>query len=552
MHVYQFYANNNRVYVAYVYQNLQPNDRITAIVSGAVSVYATNKYWAVSEAQGNQDPNEGWVWIRDYRNIPQACQTARYWITNTSSDSLTFVRQSDCFQLLLKGTNSNGYENYPEYEQEYYIKPISDNYAYGWYKRGNKVYIPAYPQRTPFTVGSDSDETMTFGKWMIVFPSTANTIIRVDMTNAASGVVTPENVQLQFTGSASPLNACHRTQSGTGLIVLEASSIEETVVIDLRQNSFAMSVHSWKHACSIWGTNKIAYINAGSSDPNVYIYDYDTGQNEGVPIPFPNTVTDIPHLFAHTNYLWMTNGSTFGYVCDLRTPSVRNLDGFDYTGMYGTNLHNVMYTCVDDVFIVYNKTECGNLEIKKAHYIRLSEPLVPRALTAFDTSVSSDVGGRIDIVLRYVNQYTNAQSQPSAALVMLINRGRTKPQYSTAQNGADSRLFDFGHYLCEPDDPVYCYPITSSTDLGNQCLYGESLIYKYTKKTPIIDYLPIKLIGKTDTINAMKYIKKITGKSWLLGYTNTPLWGDSYDNGKPPGLPMVITDRNGNIIRWSW
>lgn len=545
-----FYYNNGEILVAYVYQNLQTSDRILGITSGAVTVYATNKYWATTNEQNNQDPDKGWVWIRDYNNIPQACQTARYWITNTNSDSLSFVRESDCFQLLEKGTQSNGYAQYPEYAQKWHTAPIADNYTYGWYKRGNTVYVPDYAPRTTFTVGSASDETMTYGKWMVVFTAGTNTIIRVDMTNARTGTVSPENVTLPFTGNASPLNSCHRTESETGLIVLEASSIEETVVIDMRQNGFSMSTHSWKHACCIWGTNMVAYINAGSSDLNVYVYDYDTNQIVYT-IPFPDaTITDIPHLFGHTHYLWMTNGSNFGYVCDLNSVSLDPV-GFIYAGLYGTGLNTVKYTCVDDVFIVYKTDECGNREIPKAHYIKLSDPEKPQPLTDFDTNVSSDIGGRIDIVLRYANKHTNALSQPSGAIVMLINRGYTNG--SSRPNGADCRVADFGQYL--RTGVVKWYVHSTAYEFGNLCLYGENIIYRYTKKIPLINYLPIKLVGKTDTINATQYIKNITNKSWLIGYTNTPSWGDGSanpDSGMPPGIPLATTDGTGVITGWSW
>ena len=81
----------------------------------------------------------------------------------------------------------------------------------------------------------------------------------------------------------------------------------------------------------------------------------------------------------------------------------------------------------------------------------------------------------------------------------------------------------------------------------------SELIYKYTKKIPLINFLPIKLTGKTDTINAMQYIKNITGKSWLIAFTNTPSWGDgtARPSGKPPGTPLAKTNRYGEITGWS-
>ena len=548
-----YYSNNGEILTGYVYQNLRTDDKIIQITSGASTVYATNRYWATAEDQNNQDPNKGWVWIRDYSNIPLACQTARYWITNTNTDSLSFKRESDCFQLLEKGTVSNGYAQYPQYSDLTYIRPICDNYAYGWYKRGNRVYVPDAPARPVYTVGGDTDETMTYGKWMVVFPSSNNTIITVDMTQATSGIVSPQNVTTLFTGTVNSLSQTHRTESGTGLICMESTNTEECVIIDMRQGGFSQAVHSWKHACCIWGTNKVAYINAGGSDPNVYIFNYDTNQIEGNPIPFPAGLPepDIPHLFGHTNFLWMTDGSTFGYVCDLRTPTIRNLEGFVYAGLYGTGLNTVKYTCVDDVFIVYKYDECGNDSIKLAHYIKLSDPTNPINMNDFSTRTTTDyIGGRIIYDLRYTNRYTNAQSLPSGAIVLTIMRGWDNNSSSTPA-GCECRVIDFGQYLWTHE--VKYYEHASNSNFGNLCLYGENIIHRYNKKIPLINYLPIKLTGKTDTINAMKYIKNITSKSWLIGYTNTPSWGDgtASPSGKPPGTPLAVTDGDGTITGWS-
>lgn len=540
------YSNNNVIMTGYVYQNIKPDDPILKITSGGVTVYATNRYW-IKGAADNQNPDNGWVWIRDYENIPSACRSARYWITASNVDSLTFVRQSDVFQLLVKNTNSNGYEIYG-YSEKYGCAPICDNYEYGWYRRGDTVYVPAID--ASYTIGSASAEAMTYGKWMILFRDVNKVMTVSDMTDARTGNIATTDQTLPFTSNVNLLSATHRTESGTGIVCVEATNINEVVVIDLRQNSFTSTVHSWKHACCIWGTTKIAYISTTAGDNNVYIYNVATGSVEGNPIPFPSGISDIPHLFGHTNYVWMTDGSSFGYVCDIRTPTVRNPVAFAYGGLYGTGLQTVKYTCVDDVFIVYKTDENHNADIPKAHYIKLSDPTNPIAMTDFDADVSSYVGGRIDFILRYVNQYTNASSQPVATLVLLINRG-ISPSAWYHESGADSQVIDFGQYLWTGN--VVRRFCTYGMDYGNLCLYGENAIFRYSKKAPLLNYLPIKFNCKTDTVNAMSHGKNITEKSWLLGYTNTPLWGDgtANPNGKPPGTPLAMTNGNGYITGWS-
>ena len=65
--------------------------------------------------------------------------------------------------------------------------------------------------------------------------------------------------------------------------------------------------------------------------------------------------------------------------------------------------------------------------------------------------------------------------------------------------------------------------------------------------------MPIKLVGKSDTIGTLNHIKRISNKSWTIGYTNLPTWGPGTSNqkGVPPGVPIANTDGNGAITGWS-
>ena len=79
---------------------------------------------------------------------------------------------------------------------------------------------------------------------------------------------------------------------------------------------------------------------------------------------------------------------------------------------------------------------------------------------------------------------------------------------SSYQSGCECRVFDFGQYL-RTQQMKYKEHATDQ-NFGNLCFFGENIIHRYNKKIPLINYLPIKLTGKTDTINAMKYIKNIS------------------------------------------
>jgi hypothetical protein len=170
-------------------------------------------------------------------------------------------------------------------------------------------------------------------------------------------------------------------------------------------------------------------------------------------------------------------------------------------------------------------------------------------MTAFNADVSSRfIGGRIDFVLRYSNPYT-LNNVKHAGLVLLINRGYSND--ATVSKGADCRVADFAQFLYNGTVKWRVY--SADRNIGCLCLYGENIIRAYTAKIPFPNWLPIKLTGKTDTINAMTWIKSITAKSWLISYTNTPSWGDSTanPNGKPPGTPLAKTDSEGTITGWS-
>jgi hypothetical protein len=77
-------------------------------------------------------------------------------------------------------------------------------------------------------------------------------------------------------------------------------------------------------------------------------------------------------------------------------------------------------------------------------------------------------------------------------------------------------------------------------------MYGDSIIYRVRTKIPIVNLMPIKLLGKTRTITATNNIKHMSDKSWLISFNNDPLW-----NGKPPGRPTATTNGDGEITTWT-
>ena len=536
-----YYANAGRIETGYVYQNPNINDAIVAI-NGSITVYATNKYWVNSQS-------EPWIWIQDLSNVPQAARHCRYWITGTNSSSLEFVRASDCFQLLEPGGTTpadNGYADYVGFPMVYGCHQHCDSPTYNWYMLDNKVYYP--PTQQTYTIG-DSDITGTaslvYNQWLLTFNSVNNKFFLTDTGQISSGIVAPTEVPTDFTGTVNSLTQCYRTESGTGIILMQSlvNGVEECQVIDLR-SGYSHHVENWKMACCVWGTNKIAYIPAGSSDNNIYIYNMTTQALDGSPIPFPTGVTTVPVIYGHMDHIWFTTGTSTSYVVDIsqvsRTPSAFT----DAMGFGTTDRNNIRMTAVDDVFCIYKTNEYSNMN--KVWYVDRTDNnmnYIPGNLA--DLNVSHDrKTGRINVDLRYINKGTNR-----GTLMLTVSWG----YYTNASAdyaGALNMIVDFGQYLKTGTLKRY-YAYGPNT--CNYFPFGESIIYRVSKKTYAPNWLPIKLVGKTDTITAINGIRHISGKTWTINYTNLPLWGDSTGNRKgiPPGKPLATTDGTGAITGWS-
>ena len=536
-----YYYNAGTMKTGYLYQNIRPDDPILSVTSGAITLYATNRYWSPSASNDNTDPDAGWVWIRDYSNIPENCRSARYWISNTSSDSLEFVRASDCFKLLEKGTNVTGYASYPESEFPMVsgVAEQCDNYEYGWFKRGNVVYVPAQ-HRTFNNIGPDTSETMTYGKWMVIFGNSSNSSITIaDMSaTASSGILNPTTLVLNFTASnINTLSGTYRTESGTGYICIQSISTQEAIILDLTGSNVVQILKPWKMSCCIWGTNKAAYITSTSGDDFVYIRNLVNDTQDGNPIPFPSGTTSIPMLFGHTGYVWMA-GPSLGAVVDISTGVTQ---AASVSTVYNSaNLYATKMTCVDEVFIIYRY---NNKNIPDAMYIQLSDPTSGSAMTDFNRS-NTDRRDYIGIFLRYINKY-QVSGVDHAALVLVIERGWSP--YSVS--GADNNLYDFGQYLSRNPksiDGISQLSHAKNEQMTGYIMYGESIIYRMRTKIPIANLMPIKLLGKTRTITATNNIKHMSDKSWLISFNNDPLW-----NGKPPGRPIATTNGDGEITKWT-
>lgn len=494
-----YYTNNNTVVLMYVYQNIRVDDPIIGLKNLDLStVYATNKYWDVSS----------WIFISDFNNIPEAAQTARYWITTTNQVSIDPIRKSKAFRLI--PTNGD-YEVLGEWTGTGTgCYSTCDNYEYGWYMHGNTVFVPS--NKLKFTIpGADGGTskngitTFTYGKWLIIFPSTT-TYLLTDMSDLTS-VPTPETKTPLFTTATNCLSNCYRTSTDTGILCLQSLSASEATIIDLRNNGFKQSLLNSKLAACVWGTNTIAYIPSDDTT-KIRIYDV-TVSGDIKEFTIPDGVESIPLMFAHRDYIWITNGSSYSYVIDIRDGTIT---GCENTIPLNSELNYIEFTAVDAAMIIYKYTP--NLP-EKACYVRYDNPTVPGNLSMYNRSIStSSITGRSVYTLRYIHENT-------LALIMSIG------YYSSSKTGSYNTVCDFGRFL---KNGAVAWGSNDNNTYASHIPYGEFIIFDYTAKVPTEYKMHHKVIGTTNTITTLNKIKNISGKQWTVSITNIPEF-----NGLPPG-----------------
>lgn len=521
-----YYSNKGEIITGYLYQNLRPDDPITSIDPTIETLYATDKYWDYSS----------WIWIQDYSNIPQKARTAKYWIAGTKSN-IGVHRESDCFQLLEKGTNSNGYEVFSGFTQKNGWYQQCSNYEYGWYMFDNTVYSPN--KQISFKIGSSGETyttSMTYGKWLVTFNSVYNKYYLTDMSGLISGTIpTPveQTIQYHETGQSTikidSLTQCYRTESNTGLICMQSTNYAKANVIDLRNDNHQQRVFDWKCSTTIWNTNKIAYVPSDANE--IRIFNYETNSDDGDAIPFPSGVSSVLFMYGHSNYVWFTDGSSYAYVIDLRE---RIPQGCENRIPFTNDLNYIKMTAVDDVFILYRY---NNSNISNAYYVNINDHSTitsPKSLSPFRVDLNNR-SYYISLNLRYVQD---------DSLLLTSSTG-----YYYRSQGAMNKCIDFGQYLANGSVVRYWRAFDSTSAY---ILYGPYMIYNIKNKAPLINYAHIKLKGKTNTISAINRIKNISGKQWLISFTNTPTWGDGASNtGTPPGVPLATTNSDGTITGWT-
>ena len=539
-----YYSSSGNVEICYLFQNLHPEDPIVAVTTGGVSVYATNTYWHVGDTATNTDPNNGWVWIRDYNNIPAACRSARYWIVNSNTEDLVFKRDIQPFQLYVKGTNANGCSRTPVDIGTTGMARSIDNFTNGCYLRDDSLYIPETGTVRKLSLPSNLTTLMSYGNWIVTFGSPCTYARCIDVSNVRTSSPTTD-LPLTWSNSDSGNNV-YKTETGTGYIVVQSNgSSNQCYIIDITGSTPTANVHSWKHACAIWGTNYVAYTPS-NDESTIYIYDCSTGSNVGSAIQSP--VGTIKIMIGHTTCLWIAGASSM-YVADLRVASrpTTACTNTINSGIYDSQV-TVRVTAIDDCMLMYNSTSPYNLN--HTMYFNKNTPTAAAKLPdGFnDGWSSSDIRGPVEYRL-VVAQSATIVGNAKKSIALVISCSYTNS--GSTPNGSDNRVYDFGQFITN-GTVIRSQQYSSRYNYSGWIVYGPNIVHESTYISPIINYMPIKLTGTTDVPTTVNNIKRVTNKQWQISYSNTPLWGDEISgSGIPPGTPMARTNISGEITGWS-
>lgn len=533
----------------YVYQNLHTEDPISYFDNVNIqTIYATDEYWNRSTWELISIPN-------DPNQIPAALKTKRYYITSSNTNSLMPVRESIPFTLSPNNATAKTFVfnlgNGQRSTCEWYHP------THGYFVYGPNIYIPS--TNATFLIGTGTGITAStdfnagnsycYGNFIMSFyGSDRNASITVtnvtDFSHIYSTIklLTGDDGFTAFS-EATPFDYTYRTESGTGLLCIQKTNANEAVVYDMTnqisgaENQLYRKHFDAKMSCSIYSTQnkkQIAYLTTEST-PTIKVYDF-TQNTDIAEFTLPSGATDATLMWGLNDYLWATNGSSWSCVYKISNGSGSGTNTNICTLITNkTNLKNIMWTCVDDVIIIYNQTDHN---YANAYYCRIDNN-GSQVSTIFNLSdFARSTTGHY-----YYSTYKLKYIENGKTLVLLVSMYYTNHSNQHGSNssyrGCNRDIIDFGQWLNPPathDGPVNnSWQTEGKEDTPGWAYYGEHVIWG-NRQIPIALMMPIRLVGKTRTISAVNYIKNIGAKQFSISITNErPDYWNSQRPGYPPG-----------------
>ncbi len=127
---------------------------------------------------------------------------------------------------------------------------------------------------------------------------------------------------------------------------------------------------------------------------------------------------------------------------------------------------------------------------------------------------------------------TLPNGEDAKTLALVFTRGYRSG--NNVESGSENMVYDFGQYLY--DRTVTYWNRNRNNALHSYGLYGENIVFRSYRICPLINFMPMKIVGKTNTIGTQNRIKNVSGKNYHITFGNITPFGKGSSDGKPPGV----------------
>lgn len=502
-----YYTNNNTIINLYVHLNIQTNDPIVGFDINQTTVYAAEKYWDKTT----------WHLITNLQIIPtndtneyehtMNCQTARYYLTADNSNALNPHRANEGFVVV----PTDGRSAYlPFTRGDIVWRENASNYEAGWYQYGQQIYSVKDSKTYSYTELSAGDSrTMSYGKWLVSFNNENNGVRYLD-TSDFTTKPSMNLLSLTWTRNTNSFTESYTTETGTGYFTMQSTKDNVSQVLDFTGNNPTATQYTTTKICSIWGTNRIAYIHT-SDTTHIQVYELGSTNAVVATLDLPSGY-NVSLMFGHTNYIWIvsTSDTVDTYCYDIRTG-----DSFAMSPLAAIRSDNryVMITNVDRYLVIH---KMNDYTYANHYWIDIADPATRHNLAGVRGSQTADGsnGGRRTYRLAKVH---------NSSYILICNMWWN----NNNNTGTFSFANDFGNFVDgHRDYMVY----TADSNQPPWILYGGYIVTWLSEKYALENFMPHKITGATRTITSINNFTNVRNKQFRVTITNLNRF-----NGLPPG-----------------
>lgn len=499
-----YYTNNNSIIGMYVHINIQTDDPITAFDINQTTVYAAEKYWDKTtwhlitnlQVVPNNDTNE-------YEHTMN-CQTARYYITSTNSNSLVPHRANEGFVIV----PTDGRSAYlPFTRNGSYWKENASNYDAGWYQYGQTIYSVRDSKAWGYTeIWEGDSDTMSYDKWWLTFNNVNNAVYYLDTSDMTTKPVL-QSLALTWTRDTNSYSETYHCETGTGIFTMQSTKDNVSQVLNFQGTTPTATQYTTTKMCCIWGTNRIAYIHT-SDTSHIQIYEFGSTNAVIATLDLPSGYSTAV-MFGHSNYLWIvsTSDSVDTYCYDIRTGEKTAVSPL---AALRTDFRYITITAVDRYILIYRTHD---YTYSNHYWFDINDPTTRHTMLGIrgaSQTTEGYGGGR--------RKYRLAKVHGDAYVVILNG-------WENYQNNvAFSVTADFGNFV----DGNATYSTYTSGCPWIQ--YGGYMILFNSEKYALENIMPHKLTGTTRSITSINNFINVRNKQFRIKFTNLNRF-----NGLPPG-----------------